>query len=548
MWKSLTLLAAVYSVFGTLATASPIDPQLDQEEAKVVASAGVPTQIFARTHIVVSWPESKAGIPWEEGWSVRSPADLADFAESLYLLYAGDSVFGYDPQKDPAAPSWARHRLVIHFIYDAKAEKWGGCWQSGMTISLCAPPSKGTRSWVGVLAHEMTHYFGANRFNQFGYTEGIADFMRYWSNRLLGWDDIAAELRRAYYDSCYSDGLPTYHGAAGALLEAYEKGGFTRIRDFIDRQRASAYETVFPPTWELFGLTGFKRASIAYCRNTRGKSAPAADSAEARVQAEVWAHLHGVLWLREIVDDLGSRQNDAFTRGRLSAIRGALDALQSAQLIDLGAIRAVADQLGTSARLPSSAVAQAQLALSELLIKLSQRAETILYGGAATQPKSFAGKPEGQPLSAGALARIHKLTPAGLSRLPPQPEAPPFAEVALASPRYLSLSQFQKEFGKELGSVFGVWLSGFLRVKAAGRYMIFLASDDGARLRLHESELIDNDGNHARKTRFAEVYLEPGLHPIQVGYYTAGGDANLQLDVVSLDGAADGDRGVEWLH
>jgi hypothetical protein len=72
------------------------------------------------------------------------------------------------------------------------------------------------------------------------------------------------------------------------------------------------------------------------------------------------------------------------------------------------------------------------------------------------------------------------------------------------------------------------WL-GFLLVESAGSYTFTLASDDGSWLRVGGRVVVDNGGDHTVRGASAGVYLEPGLHPIEMKYFDAGGERALAL-------------------
>jgi alpha-L-fucosidase len=76
---------------------------------------------------------------------------------------------------------------------------------------------------------------------------------------------------------------------------------------------------------------------------------------------------------------------------------------------------------------------------------------------------------------------------------------------------------------------FALRYRGYLRVPATGVYHFSLTSDDGSRMWIGETPLIDNDGPHGEKEASAPVALEAGWHPITVGMFQATGGLELQL-------------------
>lgn len=77
---------------------------------------------------------------------------------------------------------------------------------------------------------------------------------------------------------------------------------------------------------------------------------------------------------------------------------------------------------------------------------------------------------------------------------------------------------------------FGLRFSGFIDVPAEGTYTFSLDSDDGARLRIGDEMVIDDDGLHQRRTVTGIVTLAKGWHRIRVDYFNAGGEMALRLE------------------
>ena len=76
---------------------------------------------------------------------------------------------------------------------------------------------------------------------------------------------------------------------------------------------------------------------------------------------------------------------------------------------------------------------------------------------------------------------------------------------------------------------FALRYRGYIRVPATGVYHFHLTSDDGSRMWVGETLLIDNDGPHGAKEVSAPVALEGGWHPITVGMFQATGGLELQV-------------------
>lgn len=76
---------------------------------------------------------------------------------------------------------------------------------------------------------------------------------------------------------------------------------------------------------------------------------------------------------------------------------------------------------------------------------------------------------------------------------------------------------------------FGRRYEGFVLVSKPGVYEFSLTSDDGSRLYLGDSLLIDNDGLHANATKVGRVALAAGAHRIVLDYFNKTGGAALSL-------------------
>lgn len=74
------------------------------------------------------------------------------------------------------------------------------------------------------------------------------------------------------------------------------------------------------------------------------------------------------------------------------------------------------------------------------------------------------------------------------------------------------------------GDRFALQLTGWIAVAKAGSHTFELGSDDGSRLYIGETLVVDNGGLHAMRTRTGTVALDPGYHSIRIDYFD-GGDA-----------------------
>ncbi|MCP5517159.1 MAG: hypothetical protein H7A45_07885 [Verrucomicrobiales bacterium] len=77
---------------------------------------------------------------------------------------------------------------------------------------------------------------------------------------------------------------------------------------------------------------------------------------------------------------------------------------------------------------------------------------------------------------------------------------------------------------------YGVIYFGYLRVDVPGDYTFHLSSDDGSRLLIDGTTVVDNDGVHAGKESFGAATLTRGYHAFEVHYFQDGGGASLSLE------------------
>jgi len=77
---------------------------------------------------------------------------------------------------------------------------------------------------------------------------------------------------------------------------------------------------------------------------------------------------------------------------------------------------------------------------------------------------------------------------------------------------------------------FGISLYGFIKIEKDGEYTFYLNSDDGSKLFLNNSLLIDNDGLHGSKDVSAKTILKAGKYPIKIMYFEGNGDQSLKLE------------------
>lgn len=83
---------------------------------------------------------------------------------------------------------------------------------------------------------------------------------------------------------------------------------------------------------------------------------------------------------------------------------------------------------------------------------------------------------------------------------------------------------------------FGVAFEGYLKVTTAGTYKLELVSDDGSRLWIGDTLVIDNDRLHPAKTEIGAIVLAQGYHRFKLWFFERGGGEVLVLKWKRPDG------------
>lgn len=73
-------------------------------------------------------------------------------------------------------------------------------------------------------------------------------------------------------------------------------------------------------------------------------------------------------------------------------------------------------------------------------------------------------------------------------------------------------------------------IHGWLLVLSSAEYEFSLSSDDGSRLWIDGSLVVDHDGKHLFRAKKGRVRLSAGLHEIRVGYFDNDGNAGIRLE------------------
>lgn len=76
---------------------------------------------------------------------------------------------------------------------------------------------------------------------------------------------------------------------------------------------------------------------------------------------------------------------------------------------------------------------------------------------------------------------------------------------------------------------FSIRYSGYIQIDTQGSYTFYTSSDDGSKLFIDGTEVVNNDGGHGNQERSGSISLTTGLHDITVLYFENGGGETLTV-------------------
>jgi alpha-L-fucosidase len=82
---------------------------------------------------------------------------------------------------------------------------------------------------------------------------------------------------------------------------------------------------------------------------------------------------------------------------------------------------------------------------------------------------------------------------------------------------------------KKSPNYFGFEYSGYIKIPEDGIYTFYIASDDGSRLYIGDTLLVDNDGQHAIVEKEDKTALSKGYHSISVTFFEKSGGEDLRV-------------------
>ena len=102
----------------------------------------------------------------------------------------------------------------------------------------------------------------------------------------------------------------------------------------------------------------------------------------------------------------------------------------------------------------------------------------------------------------------------------------------------IDLASVDRALGGELrADHFALVFDGMIRVPDEGVYRFVATADDGVRVTIDGTPVLEDDGNHAARESVGEIALGAGLHGIRVAYFQGSEGKTLRLELEGVDGA-----------
>jgi alpha-L-fucosidase len=142
---------------------------------------------------------------------------------------------------------------------------------------------------------------------------------------------------------------------------------------------------------------------------------------------------------------------------------------------------------------------------------------------------------------------VSGVTAATFTRVPPRPAAPlagvqPGLDVDIVEGEFSVLPAFAPAqivrtttapafdlSARPRDTAFALRYRGYIRAHETGVYTFAVTSDDGSRLWIGDTLVVDNDGLHGAKPAWGPVALQAGWHPITVAMFQATGGLELSV-------------------
>ncbi|GAB3756455.1 PA14 domain-containing protein [Spirosoma pomorum] len=82
---------------------------------------------------------------------------------------------------------------------------------------------------------------------------------------------------------------------------------------------------------------------------------------------------------------------------------------------------------------------------------------------------------------------------------------------------------------------FGIAYTGYITVPTDGIYTFYTSSDDGSKLLIGSTEVVNNDGSHPEQERSGSIGLKAGVHAMTILYFQGGGGRTLSVSYSGAD-------------
>jgi len=109
-------------------------------------------------------------------------------------------------------------------------------------------------------------------------------------------------------------------------------------------------------------------------------------------------------------------------------------------------------------------------------------------------------------------------------------------EITGNSPWPLAVSLGQTGTGATANSDFAARISGLLNISVADTYRFRTYSDDGVRLRINGTTVIQDDTYHAEQVNNGSIFLSPGAYLVDLVFFEGGGEASLEFSMAGSTG------------
>jgi hypothetical protein len=76
---------------------------------------------------------------------------------------------------------------------------------------------------------------------------------------------------------------------------------------------------------------------------------------------------------------------------------------------------------------------------------------------------------------------------------------------------------------------FGLTFEGYIRIPEDGIYTFYTNSDDGSKLFLGSTLVVDNDYDHPMVEKRGQIALKAGAHPLVVTFFQGAGGKGLEV-------------------